>query len=52
MPYVLNSLKTAISASDALVLQYYEEENPVKAAFGHDLTIEDWKEISKPKDNG
>lgn len=52
MPYVLNSLKTAISASDALVLQYYEEEDPVKAAFGHDLTIEDWKEISKPKDNG
>ena len=51
-PYVLNSLQTAISASDALVLQYYEEEDPVKAAFGHNLTVEEWKEISKPKDIG
>ena len=51
-PYVLNSLQTAISASDAMVLQYYEEEDPVKAAFGHKLTAKEWKQISQPKDTG
>ena len=51
-PYVLNSLQTAVSASDAMVLQYYEEADPVKAAFGHKLTAKEWKQISQPKDTG
>ena len=51
-PYVLNSLQTAISASDALVLQYYEEPDPVKAAFGHKLTTKEWTKISAVKDTG
>ena len=49
-PSVKGSLATACSISDALVLQYYEESNPVSAAFGHTITEEDWKEISKAKD--
>ena len=35
-------IKTATSVADALTLQYYEEPDPVKAAFGHELTMEDW----------
>ena len=51
-PYVLNSLQKAIGVSDALVLQYYEEDDPVKAAFGHKLTETEWRQISQPKDVG
>ncbi|MCR5178745.1 MAG: histidine-type phosphatase, partial [Lachnospiraceae bacterium] len=49
-PGVSGSLKTACSVSDALVLQYYEESDPVKAGFGHELTEEQWKAISEVKD--
>ena len=49
-PGMTGSLKTATSVSDALVLQYYEEEDPVKAAFGKDLSIEQWEAISEIKD--
>ena len=49
-PGVTGSLKTACSASDALVLQYYEEPDPNKAAFGDDLRHEDWASISEIKD--
>ena len=35
-------IKTATSVADALTLQYYEEADPVKAAFGHTLNREDW----------
>ena len=49
-PAITGSLKTACSVSDALVLQYYEEPYAKKAAFGHDLTIKEWKEISEIKD--
>ena len=40
------SLASATSVSDALVLQYYEEPDPVKAAFGHELTNEQWEQIA------
>ena len=40
----------AWTASDALSLQYYEEKNPVKAAFGHKLTFDDWKKLVALKD--
>ncbi|MER2236109.1 MAG: histidine-type phosphatase, partial [Candidatus Limivicinus sp.] len=38
-------IKTATSLADALVLQYYEEADEQKAAFGHELSREDWKTI-------
>ena len=47
---IKGSLRTAFSVSDALVLQYYEEPDTKKAAFGHDLTIRQWEEISEIKD--
>lgn len=49
-PSMTGSLKTACSASDALVLQYYEESDELKAAFGHQLTLSDWEKISAVKD--
>ena len=49
-PTVSGSLKTACSLSDALVLQYYEEPDALKAAFGHKLSNDDWKAISDIKD--
>ncbi len=49
-PAMSGSLKTACSLADALVLQYYEMADAKEAAFGHDLTDEQWKLISKPKD--
>ncbi|MBQ8966653.1 histidine-type phosphatase [Ruminococcus sp.] len=49
-PSMTGSMKTACSVSDALVLQYYEEPDDRKAAFGHDLTFEDWQKIGLVKD--
>ena len=40
------SLKTASSISDALILQYYEEPDPVKAGFGNTLTDAQWEQIA------
>jgi len=36
--------------ADALMLQYYEEPDPVAAAFGHELTEEQWKQIVDVKE--
>ena len=49
-PSMTGSLKTATSFSDALVLQYYEEPDALKAAFGHELTWEEWLKIAEIKD--
>lgn len=49
-PGLRGSLKTACSVSDALVLQYYEEADATKAAFGHALTAAQWEAISEVKD--
>lgn len=49
-PGMKGSLKNANSASDAFILQYYEEPDGMKAAFGHKLTTEDWTKIVKVKD--
>ena len=49
-PGMGGSLRLACQAADALVLQYYEEPDAVKAAFGHTLTWEDWESISGIKD--
>ena len=37
-------------AADTLALQYYEEENPVKATFGRKISFSDWQKISGIKD--
>ena len=37
-PDVTGALKTATQVADALILQYYEEPDELKAAFGHKLT--------------
>ncbi len=49
-PGMKGSLKTACSASDALVLQYYEESGSKQAAFGHDISAEQWEKIGEIKD--
>ena len=49
-PGMGGSLRLACQAADALVLQYYEEPDAVKAAFGDTLTWEDWESISAIKD--
>ena len=50
IPGSKGSLNTGNSVADALVLQYYEEPDEVKAAFGHQLNFDDWKKISEIKD--
>jgi glucose-1-phosphatase len=49
-PSMGGSLRLACQAADALVLQYYEEPDDLKAAFGHTLSWEDWVNISAIKD--
>lgn len=49
-PAMGGSLKTACSAADALILQYYEEPDPKAAAFGNELDEDDWVKISEVKD--
>ena len=44
-PRLSGPIKTALSVSDALVLQYYEEPDELKAAFDHELTEDNWKAI-------
>ena len=39
-------LKTATSVADAMIMQYYEEPDDLKAAFGHELTDDQWRMIS------
>ena len=43
-------LRLACQAADALILQYYEEPDAVKAAFGDTIRWEDWESISAIKD--
>ena len=49
-PAMKGSLKTACSISDALLLQYYEEQDGKSGAFGHELDREQWKKILEPKE--
>lgn len=48
-PKIKGSLGTANTLSDALTLQYYEAEDPKDAAFGKELTYDQWKQIAAPK---
>ena len=49
-PGMGGSLRLACQAADALILQYYEEPDAMKAAFGDTLSWEDWESISAIKD--
>ena len=49
-PNMKGSLKLANQASDAFILQYYEEPDLLKASFGHEITQEDWEKIAHVKD--
>ena len=49
-PYIKGTLNRVLLASDSLILQYYEEPDLVKAAFGHELTFEQWVRIGEIKD--
>lgn len=44
-PEVTASMNMAVQPADALVLQYYEETDPQKEAFGKTLTAEQWQAI-------
>lgn len=48
-PAASGTLKLATQAADALTLQYYEENNPVKATFGHKMTFKDLQKLSTIK---
>jgi glucose-1-phosphatase len=49
-PNLSGSLKLATQIADALILQYFEVPDAKAAAFGKDMTTEDWESISKIKD--
>lgn len=49
-PNLSGSLKMAGRISDALVMQYYEEPDDEKAAFGKILTKKQWTMVSEVKD--
>ena len=44
-PGMSSPIKTATSVADALTFQFYEMADDNAAAFGHDLTREDWVKI-------
>jgi len=45
-----SALKELNAASDAFILQFYEEPDSVKAAFGHNLTRDQWEQLAHVKD--
>lgn len=45
-----SALKELNSASDAFILQYYEQPDSTVAAFGHKLTRKDWERLAHIKD--
>lgn len=45
-----SALKELNSASDALILQYYEQPDTLAAAFGHNISRKDWEKIAHVKD--
>ena len=49
-PRMKGSLKDANTCSDALILQYYEEPDAKKAAFGHNITLTECTKIAKIKE--
>ncbi len=46
-PDITGAIKPASQVADALILQYYEEPDAVRAAFGHELMDVDWATLGK-----
>ena len=46
LPYFKGSLRQAGQVCDALVLQYYEQPDDLKAGFNHKLTPQDWEKLA------
>ena len=46
-PDITGAIKTAYQVADALLLQYYEAPDAVTAAFGHELTEDNWAAIGR-----
>ena len=46
-PDITGAIKPAYQVADALILQYYEEPDAVRAAFGHELMDADWATLGK-----
>ena len=44
-PGMTSPIKTATSVADAMTFQFYEMADDRAAAFGHELTIEDWRKL-------
>jgi len=49
-PFMTGGLKMACTISDALVLQYYEEPDAGKAAFGHEMGADGWDDVALVKE--
>jgi len=49
-PFMIGGLKMACTVSDALVLQYYEEPDSQKAAFGYEMGADDWVHVAQVKE--
>lgn len=49
-PILNDSLTIAANAVDALKLQYYEDDDNFRAAFNHDLSVQQWVLLSKITD--
>ena len=49
-PRMRGGLNLANSASDALILQYYEEPDTLRAAFGHAIGRAQWEQVARIKD--
>lgn len=49
-PFMNGGLKMACTVSDALVLQYYEEPDARKAAFGYEMGADDWVNVALVKE--
>lgn len=46
-PRADGGIRLLCSLADALVLQRYEEPDDLKAAFGHEITEEDWRTVGR-----
>ena len=46
-PDITGAVKPAYQVADALILQYYEEPDALRAAFGHELTDADWAALGQ-----
>ena len=49
-PAMTGGLKMANSASDAIILQYYEQTDDKAAAFGHSVSRKEWESMARVKD--